>query len=201
MAFISDTDLSAFLGDPALVGDSQAVLAAAMASGYVAELIGNPAIGPAPVTFTDLVIDGPRCPSGVFVLDGFPVANVASVALSNRDGTWNTPLVRFTDYDWNANGVVSRGTFSPDATIGFCFWPSRMNSIKITYTVGTGVVPNTVKLVCLGIAARLYSNPMGLLSEQISGYQIKYGTKITQFLGMDHTETAMLANYMDWGIA
>jgi len=201
MAFISDTDLAAFLGDPTLVGDSQAVLAAAMASGYISELLGNAGVGSVPITFTDLVIDGPRCPSGVFVLDGFPVTNVTSVAISHRDGTWSDPLVRGTDYDWNSNGVVSRGTLSPDATVGFCFWPSRIGSIKITYTVGTGVVPTTVKLVCLGVAARLFSNPQGLTSEQISGYNVKFGNSATPFLGMDRSETAMLANWMDWGIA
>ncbi len=201
MAFITDQDLADFLGNQSIVGTEKGIIAASLAAGYVSELIGNPGVGDAPVTFTDLVIDGPRCPSGVFVLAGFPVASVASVAVSHCDGTWSDPLVEGTDYEWNANGVVSRGTLSSDASLGFSFWPSRMKSIKITYTVGTGAVPLTVKLVCLGIAARVYSNPMGLSKEDISGYQVMFGNRATPFLGMDRSESAMLANYMDWGIA
>lgn len=202
MAFISDSDLAAFLGDPSLVGNSQAILAAAMASGYIAELIGNAAVSDTPTTYTDLILDGPRCPSGVFILDGFPVTAVSNIYTSCDGGTtWVGPLVEGLDWEWNPNGVVSRGTRSSDASLGFSFWPSQMNSIKVTYTVSTGGVPETVKLVCLGVAARLFSNPTGLTSEQISGYDVKYGNSATPFLGMDRSETAMLANWMDWGIA
>lgn len=201
MAFINDTDLANFLGDPSVVGTQQGILAASLASGYVTELLGNPAVSDTLTTYTDLVIDGPRCPSGVFILDGFPVTNVTSVAIGNRDGTWQTPLVAGTDFQWNSNGIVARCTMSSDATLGFSFWPSWMKSLKVTYTVGTGTVPTTVKLVTLGIAARFHANPQGLLREQIAGYTIMFGNSATPFLGLDRSETATLANWMDWGIA
>lgn len=201
MAFINDQDLADFLGDQSLVGTEQALLNASLASGYVSELLGNPGVGDSAVTFTDLIIDGPRCPSGVIILDGFPVTNVASVALGHRDGTWDAPLVAGTDYQWNSNGILARCTLSPDATVGFSLWPSWMKSIKVTYTVGTGVVPYTIKIVCLGIAARFHSNPQGLTREQVAGYTIMFGNSATPFLGLDRSESALLANWMDWGIA
>lgn len=204
MAFITDQDLADFLGIPAIAGTAQAILAASLASGIIADLVDNAALSNTPVTFTDFVMDGPSPRSSVLVLPGFPVTAVTSVSLWDWNAyAWGTPLVNNIDYSWNPNGVLARRTFDPDPAGGFSFWPNRMNAIKITYTVGAGSVPATIKAICLGLAARAYSNPQGLKSESIAGYSIDYGKSLTKPnpLSLDITEIHALGKWIDWGIA
>lgn len=204
MAFITDQNLADFLGDQTIAGTAQAILAASLASGTIAELLDNAAISTSPVTITDLVMDGPSPRSSVIVLPGFPVTNVTSVSLWDWNAAaWGTPLVNDIDYSWNTNGVLARRTFDPDPAGGFSFWPNRMNSIKVTYTLGSGTVPITIQAIALGIAARAYVNPQGLKSEAIAGYSIDYGKSLTKpnVLALDASEIDALAKWIDWGIA
>lgn len=200
MAFITDQQLADFLGDPSIAGTAQAIQAASLSSAVLTDMINNPGADVV-TTFTDLVIDGPSRGSNVLIIPGFPVTNVTSVSLLDYSTmTWLTPLNQGVDYDWDTNGTLYR-TKVADGAMGMCFWPTYMKSIKITYTCGQTTIPGTLQAVALGMAARAYSNPQGLVSESIAGYSVGYQKNaISSPFVLDANEQAIIANYIDWGI-
>lgn len=212
MALITDQDLSVFLGDPTLYGNSQAVLAAALASGLITDYLDNPGVE-IQATHTDVVLDGPARGSIVFLLPGFPIVNVTKVETLGRDNiTWT----EVTDYGWNTAGFVSRsrtadsrptpasGAYSATTTLmlpqWFCLWPTRVQSIRVSYVSGFADIPATVKAVCLAIAARALANPLGLLTEQIGDYHYSSGIPHSSWLALDPAELAILGNYKNWSV-
>lgn len=200
MAIVTDIDLAAFLGNTSLVGDPQAQIATAMASGVISALLSNEALGDS-VTYVDRILDGSAYGSNVLILPGFPITSVASISITDftNTNTWQTPLVEGKDYSWNTNGVVSRVLVN-DGAFGFGFWPNQAKSIKITFTSGFGI-PDAVKALTLGMAARAYTNPAGLTSESISGYSSQFSKNPQMFMAVDPMEMASVAQYIDWGIA
>lgn len=79
-------------------------------------------------------------------LHTFRLTAVASVV---ADGV---TLVSGTDYDWWSYGELERYG---------CHWPRKPRSVVVTYTHGFNPVPDDVKGVCLSLAGRGYTNPIG----------------------------------------
>lgn len=196
MALITDQDLATFLGQPSLVGDARAQMVTALASALVADYLQNSALGLSS-THTDVVLDGPARGSSVFLLPGFPISGVSSVE-TRCDITW-TLLTPDTDYRWNSAGFVSR-TRIADGTSWGRWWPREIGSIRVTYTSGFASIPDSVRAIALGIAARGLSNPLGILSEQIGDYQYSSGAAHASWMELDPAELSILSGYSDWPV-
>jgi hypothetical protein len=212
MALITDQDLSTFLGDPSLVGNPQAAFCAALASGLVTDYLDNPGVDVV-TTYTDQVFDGPARGSIVFLLPSYPVTAVTKVETLGSD---NTTWTEITDYSWNPAGFISRsrtadsrptpasGAYSATTTLmspqWYYLWPTRMQSIRVSYAAGYVTIPATVKAVCLAIAARALANPRGVLSEQIGDYQYSAGAAHASWLDLDAGELAILGKYKTWSV-
>lgn len=212
MALITDQDLADFLGDPTLVGNPQAILAAALASGIISDYLDNPGVE-LTTTHTDVILDGPARGSEVLLLPGFPILSVSKVETL---GTDNTTWTEVTGYGWNTAGFVSQswssdsrptppsGAYSATTTLmmprWFCMWPTRMRSIRVTYSSGFAAIPASVKAVCLATAARAMANPLGLLSEHIGDYQYSAGAAHASWLALDDGELWVIGKYKDWNV-
>lgn len=122
-----------------------------------------------------LLIDGTG--AAEFVLPGFPVNSVASIEILGADGTW-TLLADGVDYTWSSSGVVERRwPHGQPGSLVVPPWPAGRSSIRVAYNRGVGTVKASVKGVNLSVAARLMTNPDGLLSEQIGAMQLRYAAK------------------------
>jgi hypothetical protein len=66
-------------------------------------------------------------------------------------------LVYDRDYTWSDTGRLVRNG---------C-WPSNARSVSVNFTHGYNPVPETVKTICLAIASRRFTNPLGLRSESV----------------------------------
>lgn len=195
MCFITDKDLSVFLGQPSLEGDARAIMVTALASALIFDYLQNPGLVQT-TTYTDAVFDGPARGSSVFLLPGFPIQSVAKV--ETRCGeTWT--LLDSTTYRWNSAGFISRSRIADGVSLGQ-WWPWEIKSVRVTYTAGYAVIPLTVKAITLGIAARGFNNPLGLLSEQIGDYQYSSGAAHASWLELDKNELAILSAYSDWPV-
>jgi hypothetical protein len=52
-----------------------------------------------------------------------------------------------------------------------------------------------VKAVCLALAGRLYTNPLGLVSESIGNYAVRYENNRAAGVAFSDFELAILGNY------
>lgn len=212
MALITDQDLADFVGDPSLLGTPRAILAAALASGLITDYMDNPGVD-TETTHTDEIFDGPARGSIIFLLPSYPILDVTKVETLDTD---NVTWTEITDYSWNTAGFISRsrtadsrptpasGAYSATTTLlspqMFYMWPTRMQSIRVSYVSGYVEIPATVKAVCLAIAARALENPRGLLSEQIGDYQYSAGAAHASWLELDPDELAVLGKYKSWSV-
>lgn len=174
MAYATPADLCSYLELPS-VDTASATLFLQMGADAIDAECGQ-SLGQQNVV--DLLIDGPASGSALLVLPGFPVTAVASIEVLSRDGTTWTPLTETTDYTWSTSGVVTRvfSATDPQGAIAPA-WPSRPRSIRISYSRGEGSVPSAARTVNLMIAARLYINPTGIVSEQVGGMSLRYSAK------------------------
>lgn len=195
MAYATPADLASFMEWPS-VDTASANLKLQMATDAIEAEIGQ-SLGQQNVV--DLLLDGPNG-SAVIILPGFPVTAVASIEVLQRDGTWQL-LTDGTDYTWSTDGVVIRvfATTDPQGPIAPA-WPSRPQSIRVSYSRGEGTVPSAGKTVCLMIAARLMVNPAGLQSERIGNMDLRYGSK-GGTLELSPAEIKMLGRLSDIVIA
>lgn len=96
------------------------------------------------------------------LLPGWPVTAVASV-VEDPDGATPTDLLSPTAYvEWSADGILS--------TIGGGRFARRARWYEVTFTHGYPAVPEDVRNVVLRVAARAVSNPEGLATEGVGGY-------------------------------
>lgn len=173
MAYATPADLASYLELPS-VDTASATLFLQMGADAIDAECGQTL---AHQDVVGLLLHGPAG-SAELVLPGFPVTAVASVETLGRDGITWTLLTEGTDYTWSANGILTRvfNTADPQGAIAPA-WPSRADSIRVSYSRGEGTVPSAAKTVNLMIAGRLYINPAGIQSEQIGGMSIRYSAK------------------------
>lgn len=171
MAYATAADLASFLQVPS-VDTATAELILDIVAVSIDDWCGQPL---AQQSLSGLLLDGTG--AAEIVLPGFPVNSVASIETLSADGTWKL-LSDGVDFTWSASGVVRRRW--PHANTGALVvpaWPSGPSSIRVSYNRGTGTVKSSIKGVNLAAAARMMTNPAGLLSEQIGGMQLRYSAK------------------------
>lgn len=172
MAYATAADLCSFMQVPS-VDTATAQLILQAVSDAMDEWAGQSL---AQQDVTGVLVDGNG--TAEVLLPGWPVNSVASIELLGTDGTW-TLLTAGVDYDWSPAGVLRRRWRQPDpaATDLAPAWPNRLQNIRAAYNRGAGVVSKKLQLVCLSASARLMPNPLGLISEQIGGMQLRYAAK------------------------
>lgn len=172
MAYATPADLASFLQVPS-VDTASATLILQMCTDAIEAEIGQ-SLGQQNVVA--LLLDGPNG-SAVLILPGFPVTAVTSIEVLARDLTWQM-LTEGTDYTWSKDGIVTRvfATTDPQGPIAPA-WPSRPQSIRVSYSRGEGTLPSAAKTLCLMVAGRLFPNPSALQSEQIGGMNLRFGAK------------------------
>lgn len=172
MAYATAADLCSFMSVPS-VDTATAELILQGVSDAMDEWAGQTL---AQADVTGVLIDGNG--GAEVLLPGVPVNSVASVELLGDDGTW-TLLTAGVDYDWDTSGVLRRRWPHPYPASDLSPpWPRRLQCIRAAYNRGTGGLSKKLQFVCLCAAARLMPNPMGLISEQIGGMQLRYGAKV-----------------------
>ncbi len=99
------------------------------------------------------------------VLPGAPVTAVSEVV--EDPAGLATPLVVGTAVDWSQDGIIERldGRFV-----------RRRRWYEVTFSHGYPAVPDDVKLVVKRVAARAITNPEGLATEGVTGYNAGFGS-------------------------
>jgi len=172
MAYATAADLCSFMQVPS-VDTATAELILQGVSDAMDEWAGQTL---AQADVTGILVDGTG--SAEVLLPGVPVNSIASIELLGADGTW-TLLTAGVDFDWDTSGVLRRRWLRQDyATDLAPPWPNRLQCIRAAYNRGAGDLSKKLQFVCLSAAARLMPNPLGLISEQIGGMQLRYGAKV-----------------------
>jgi hypothetical protein len=137
------------------------------------------------VTGDVVVLDDPAGLPGV-LLPELPVLAVTSVETLS-DGTWTA--LAADGFEWDSYGRVWLTGKAP------VWWPRLTRSVRVTYNHGYASVPEDVKAVCLALAGRLYTNPLGLVSESIGNYAVRYENNRAAGVAFSDFELAILGNY------
>lgn len=196
MAYATPADLASWMEVPSVDTASANLFLQAGADAIEGEI--GQSLGQQDVVA--LLLDGPLMGSAQLILPGWPVTAIASIEVLTRDLTWQL-LVEGTDYTWSKDGIVTR-LFSNTDPLGpiTLAWPTRAQSIRVSYSRGEGTVPSTAKTVNLMIAARMMSNPLGLQAERIGNMDLRFGAK-GGTLDLSPAELRMLGRLSDIVIA
>lgn len=166
--FAYPEDLGAYLKQTIADDDATALLYLETASDVVRDYLQQQ-IDYVP---DDVVILDPEADGTVF-LPELPVVSVSKVETFDG-GVW-------ADAD-PATYTVSNRTGVVTARRGYgTLWPRGAGSWRITYTHGFAEVPGSLKSATLGVAARAYATEVGVDSERIGGYQVKYAIESAGF--------------------
>lgn len=114
-----------------------------------------------------------------------PVIAVSKVEITDDDGTtWAT--VPPTDYRASKRlGTLTAKPWTPTR------WPADEESWRVTYTHGFATVPDELKGVCTGLAARYYSTPIAVELERIGQRQVKYAIESEGFSALESMALAV----------
>lgn len=137
------------------------------------------------MTVNDVIVVRPESNGNVF-LPELPVVSVSLVE-SYLGGVW-TPVVSTSYQVVSGTGVLTLdlsalAAYGLGVADGLC---------RVTYTHGYQDTPNSIKQATLGVAARAWSVPIGVETERIGGYQVKYAVQAT---GFSPIELAALNRY------
>ena len=150
-------------------------------------------------TDTAVVLDATG--SGTLVLPESPVTAISSVEVLSIDGLTWTALAYPADYRWNSAGILRRvSAADPDMRFSPFVWPAQLGSVRVTYTHGYATIPLDLQSVAVSAAARLFTNPLGILTEQIGTYQVRYGPNLHGVTFTD-AELATLGRYRSVTVA
>jgi hypothetical protein len=159
--FISQQDLTDYIGRDVTTDNG-----AAMAVGGACQMIRDLAEQDFNGTTSMAVLDGTG--TDVLVLPQFPVSKAGTVLVDG--GT-------ITDYMLTDNGLLLRGTAGDNPRP---LWPLGRQNVQITYDHGYTVVPQSVRMVALAIAARLIVQGVAD-TETVGDVTIDYGGRATDF--------------------
>lgn len=119
------------------------------------------------------------------VLPELPVTDVSLVEVF-ADAAWST--VDPVNYTVSKRLGIVAGR--PGCGV---FWPSDPESWRVTYSHGFADIPESIVGAVLGVAARAYATPVGVDSERIGGYNVKYAMQAS---GFSPIEQAGLNRYL-----
>lgn len=112
-------------------------------------------------------------------LDQLPVTSVSKVEYLDADGvTWLVADPKTYTVS-RRTGVVAAKPWTGVT------WPYDPDSWRVTYTHGYVTVPDELKAVVLGVAARTYSTPVGIDMERTGQRQVKYAMESAGFSGLE----------------
>lgn len=126
-----------------------------------------------------VILDPNRDGSELLVLPQWPVLAVDLVEVLQPDGTWlaQDPAT----WTWTSEGLLRRiaspvisGYPYPGQFPTFAAWPVNPRSVRITYDHGYAVIPDSLRMVCMSAASRIWANPTGVVSESIESYSVRY---------------------------
>jgi hypothetical protein len=122
--------------------------------------------------------------AGGVLLSQLPVTSVSLVETTLDGATWTAADP--------STYIVSRklGMVSARAWSGVS-WPSDPESWRVTYMHGFDDVPDELKGVVCGIAARAYSTPTGIDMERTGQRQVKYNLEAEGFTPMERLVLSM----------
>lgn len=123
--------------------------------------------------------------SGTLILPGWPVTDVTAV-VEDPDGTAPGDLLAYVD--WSEDGVLT--LFSGGR------WVARRRFYEVTFTHGFAEVPEDVRNLVLRVAARAFSNPEGLATEGIGGYNAGFAFDDTRLPTLSAPDRRELDGYV-----
>jgi hypothetical protein len=179
-SFASVEDLEAVLGssfdDPSEAAKAQTVLdlAASMIQDEAKQTIS---------LVTDDVVELRGTWSHLLRLPERPVVDVTAVRIRNGSVfSAEVPLQVDVDYRWDRMGQLRRVSYITGRLLAPAsgYWGGDMAVVDVTYSHGYAVVPDRVRTLCVGIAARVVSNPRGV-RESIGPYSVQYDRAIPHF--------------------
>lgn len=134
--------------------------------------------------------------SAVF-LPEIPVLAVTAVRTWDAAAGGYGPSLDPVYYSWTAAGQLTRlfGPTDPGTSLLLARWPSRERAVQVTYDHGYAVIPDELRMVCVTAAARLYTNPEGVVSRTIGSYSERLET--TRSTGVDFSpfEKVILSSF------
>lgn len=173
VALATTTDLAAWMGVDESALPAGAATLLDLASAAVRDYCGWTITEE---TVTDLVVDGTG--TEVLTLATMRLTAVTALALWDQTaGTWGDELVDRQDFDWSANGVLTRRRGDGASLEDFLVfpqrhkhwprWPDRLQSVRLSYTHGwpADQVPAAARTATMAAAARQVTNPKGIRSE------------------------------------
>jgi len=155
-----------FMKEPVASDDPTVLLLLSIAEAMVRDALGQfISFLPGDVVLLDPI-------NGAGFLPELPVKKVQRVEVCNA-GIWS-------DAD-PSTFALSRRTGVITALSGSTVWPTGPESWRVTYDHGYDPVPITLTSVVLGVAARAFVSPVGIDSERLGGYQVKYQVEAAGF--------------------
>lgn len=159
-------DLALYVQEDIAEDDPAASLSLDIASGVIRSYLGYDVLAATAVEYCDPL-------GGSFVeLRQTPVITLTTLEYLDRTtGLWVTANPA-TDY------AISRrlGFVALKPGVGIP-WPTDPESIRVTYDYGYPTVPDPIKGVVLGVAARQWATPVGVESERVGGYNVRYADR------------------------
>ena len=67
--------------------------------------------------------------------------------------------------------------------------------VDVVYSHGYTTLPEDLKAICVEMSARAWTNPMGVLSEQIGNYSARWGAEGASGLALDEHEKMTVMSY------
>lgn len=158
-------DLANYVQEAIPDDDPAATLSLQIASGVIRSYLGYDVSSASTTEYCDPI-------NGSFVeLRQAPVLNVVAVEYIDAD-TGLFTLADATQYTLSRRlGVLA---LRPGLGIR---WPTDPESVRVNYSYGYDEIPDAIWGVVLGIAARQWSTPVGVESERLGGYNVRYADR------------------------
>lgn len=123
--------------------------------------------------------------TGTILLPGWPVSAVTAV-VEDPDGDAPGDLLAYVD--WSEDGILTLLTGGR--------WAARPRFYEVTFTHGYDEVPEDVRNLVLRVAARAFSNPEGLATEGVGGYNAGFAFDDTRLPTLSAPDRRELAAYV-----
>lgn len=97
-----------------------------------------------------------------------PVVDVTAVRIRNGSVFASEfPLQANVDYRWDRMGLLRRVSYITGRLLSPVsgYWGGDMAVVDVTYSHGYAVVPDRIRALCVGVAARVVTNPKGVVRQ------------------------------------
>lgn len=156
--------LAAYVQEDIADDDAQAALSLQIASGTVRSYLGYDITRSTATEVCDPI-------NGSFVvLSQLPVTDVQQLEYLDDDGTW--VVADGSTYTTS----IRQGILAGKPGVGIR-WPVTPGSWRVSYGYGYDIVPDAIVGVVLGVAARQWATPVGVESERVGSYNVRYADK------------------------